>query len=323
MSIRNDCDYLMLSAAVRARENKLLTQKRREQLLEAKDMEASTRILSDCGYGELERADAQSVEKLIDCKRAEMYSFLHTMMGDHAILQYFTLRYDYHNAKVLLKGGEERLLLPLGRISKEKLTDAFARNDFRALPHTFAAAVENARTVLHESKDAHQADLLLDAAMFAEKRELSAESEILKRYCAMEIDLYNFRAAVRLRRMGAETEQIRPLMISGGTVNPNTITATQGSAWEELARGSLLDAVGKEAAKAAAGEGLTAFECACDDALPALLENSRNKAFGEEIVIAYIAACEAEFTAVRTILLGQLSGIPVSELRARLRRAYC
>lgn len=322
MSTRKDCDYLMLSAAVRTRENKALTIKRREQLLETKDIESSARILSECGYGELESADAQGVEKLIGSKRAEMYDFLRMLMSGHEILQYFTLRYDYHNAKVLLKGGEERLLLPLGRIPTEKLEEAFARNDFRTLPHTFASAAESARTKLHESGDAHGADLLLDAAMLEEKRILSGQSEMLRHYCTLEIDLYNFRTAVRLHRMGAETEQIRPLMVSGGAVNPNAISAAQGSAWEELTRGSRLDAVGKEAAKAAARKSLTAFECACDDALSALLDGSRNKAFGEEVVISYIAGCEAEFTAVRTILLGQLAHLPVSEIRTRLRRAY-
>lgn len=67
---------------------------------------------------------------------------------------------------------------------------------------------------------------------------------------------------------------------------------------------------------------MTQFELACDNAVTAYLTNARLIAFGEEPVIAYLAALEGEITTVRMILTGRLAGIAPNVIRERLRDLY-
>ena len=67
---------------------------------------------------------------------------------------------------------------------------------------------------------------------------------------------------------------------------------------------------------------MTKFELACDNAVTAYLIGARMVSFGEEPVIAYLAALEGEITTVRMILTGRLSGIAPDVIRERLRDLY-
>ena len=87
--------------------------------------------------------------------------------------------------------------------------------------------------------------------------------------------------------------------------------------------GSALSAAGELAAATLGGSGsLTAFERACDDALVRYLQRARRTPFGPEVIVGYLSAKEAEFTAVRTILSGKLAGLDAEDIRARLRLSY-
>ena len=43
---------------------------------------------------------------------------------------------------------------------------------------------------------------------------------------------------------------------------------------------------------------------------------------GVEVALGYLAAKEAEWTAVRTVLSGRMAGVPAEALRERLREQY-
>ena len=67
---------------------------------------------------------------------------------------------------------------------------------------------------------------------------------------------------------------------------------------------------------------LTAFEKACDDAVLRAAGAARRVPFGVEVALGYLAAKEAEWTAVRTVLSGRMAGVPAEALRERLREQY-
>ena len=67
---------------------------------------------------------------------------------------------------------------------------------------------------------------------------------------------------------------------------------------------------------------LTEFEKRCDDALNAYLDIARLVPFGEEPVLAYLAALETEYTNLRIILMGRAVGVDADTIRGRLRAGY-
>ena len=64
---------------------------------------------------------------------------------------------------------------------------------------------------------------------------------------------------------------------------------------------------------------LTTFERECDNALQACLAGASLIPFGEEPLLAYLAARETEYTNIRILLLGRSAGLGADVIRARLR----
>lgn len=326
MSHRKDTDYLVISARIRAMENRLLTTERMDRMIEARDAEEAMKVLTECGYPE-----GGSLDETLAQARADVFKDLSSSVPDQRLIQVFQLKYDYHNAKTLVKGkamgvDPERLLLPGGRWSPEKLLEDFRRGDLRDCTAPFRKAVAQAQEVLAEEKDPQKADLVLDKACFAEMTQLANEldSDFLRGYVKLSVDIANLRAIVRVSRMGKEGDFLRQVLLPGGSVSEQALAAARGESLSELFQaGPLAKAAQLGSKLAEPGSGaLTGFEKACDDALTDHLAAARRIPFGEETVIGYLYAKEQEFTAIRAIFAGRAAGLDGDTIRQRLRKTY-
>ena len=138
------------------------------------------------------------------------------------------------------------------------------------------------------------------------------------------MDVANLRTAVRVHRMDKGSDFLSQVLLPGGSVSPRAIAAQRGEELSSLFQTGPLTAaaeLGSKLAQPGAGA-LTAFERECDNALTAYLEAARRVPFGEQAVIGYLYAKEAELTAVRTILAGRRAGLSGERIRERLRETY-
>ncbi len=241
MSKIRDTDYLTISARVRAMENRLVTRERMERMVEARSDDEAVKVLAECGYEELPALTNRGLDELLSAARAALYRELGGAVPDKRLVELFQMKYDYHNAKALVKGAAvgadaDRLLMEGGRWSAAQVKEAFQRDSLREFTGPFRRAVVQARETLNGGND------------------------------------------------------------------------------PQLAAGAALTAPGS-------GE-LTAFERLCDDAVMGYLAQARRIPFGEQAVVGYLYAREAEFTAIRTILSGRMAGLDADTIRERLREAY-
>ena len=100
-----DTDYLAISARVRAMETTLLTAERMERLLEARSDEEVSKLLQDCGYPELDAARPEEMDAALSQAREELLADLSDSAPDPRYIDIFKLKYDYHNAKAILKAA--------------------------------------------------------------------------------------------------------------------------------------------------------------------------------------------------------------------------
>lgn len=325
-----DTDYLALSAALHARQTQLLTRDRRDALIDAPSAADTLRLLAQSGYGEAAAVDAAALEQLLTRARSALFDELSSAVPERRIVDVFRLKYDYHNAKVLLKARKsaqeaQHLLIGCGRYAPAVMEQAFARDDYRDLSPLLREAIGKAAEVLTQSADAQAADLILDRACYAEMCALAKESgsRFLSTYVALNIDAVNLRTTVRAARMGREREFLLSALLDGGTISPSRLAAAQSGTIAALIASGAFSEAGAPAAAAMAGEkSLTAFEKACDNAINSYLSAARRTPFGEEVVIGYLHAKEAELTAVRTIVSGKLAGLAPELIRERLRDTY-
>ena len=325
-------DFLSISARIRVLENRLLTAERMERMIDAKDVNDAAKVLGECGYPELSEVTNSALDAMLAQAQAALFADMGKAVGNEALMDVFRVKYDYHNAKTLVKAealklSQDRLLLGGGRYDPAVLAEDYRREDLRACTDTFREAVGRAREVLGSSGDPQQADFILDRAYFEELSALAkaSGSKFLEGYVATLIDGANLRAAVRSARLDKAGEFLRAVLAPGGVVATGAIAAAKGDELGKVFKNTAFEAAAEAGAAVAVPNGgpLTEFERMCDDAVMAYLAKARQIPFGEQPVIAYLYAREAEATAIRIILTGRMAGIDGATIRQRLRRAYC
>ena len=128
-----DTDYLFVSAYLRAKEPQLLSREKAERML-ASSVQEAARILEGCGY-----ADVLSVglDRALNDRRTAVFDDLEAIAPKDGIVSLFRMRYDYHNAKTIVKAeamGKDPSGLPFYKrvIAGNMLLNFLTRPDFIA-----------------------------------------------------------------------------------------------------------------------------------------------------------------------------------------------
>lgn len=324
-------DYLYLAAYIHSLENRLLTRERTQRMLDAGSVAEAAKVLAECGYPELTQLTPDAIDRVLSTARAELYRQLRGLAPDPGILDVFCLKYDYHNAKVLIKAeaagvDPAPMMIDAGRWPAIRLREGYAQQDMHNATDIYMQAVSKARETLAHSGDPQAADLVLDKACYAELLAVAQQVNcpFLVEQVQLSIDAANLRSAVRAHRMGRDAGFIRQVLMPGGTVRVEALAVAAGDA-ESLTRlyaGGPLAKAAQAGADALSGGPLTTFERFCDDAEMAHAARARRQALGVEPMIGYLYAKDAEFTAIRIILTGRLAGLATETIRERLRECY-
>ncbi len=322
--------YLCVSAMLRAREPKLLSMEKAERMLDAASYEDAAKILTDCGYPDLSQMKADEVEQTLAERRSAIFDELGKLCPDRELVDLFKLKYDYHNAKAIIKAEAmgtdcRRLLSDAGRIPGQKLLEIYNEDKRILLPEKLADAMRDAKATLARTANPQLSDFVLDRAYFGEVRAMADKvgSPFLKGYAQILVDTANLKSAVRTLRMGKNQDFLAAVLIEGGNVGTQRITAAgDKDSLAALYGRSRLEKAASLGADALAGGSMTEFERACDNAVNAYLRDAKLVPYGCEPVAAYLAAVEGEIQAVRMILTGRLAGVRPQVIRERLRDLY-
>lgn len=326
-----DRDYLFLSSLLRAREANMLTGERLEQMLSAGTFAEAAKLLAEAGWPDLSELDRSGVDAALTERREAIFAELARLAPQSEVVDLFRVRYDYHNAKTIIKGegaGVEagHLISGAGRVERERLEQAFTENDYRFVPGVLGHAMQDAKSILARTGNPQLADFILDRACYAEMRSAAdaLECRFASDYVTLLIDGANLRTGVRCARMQKDQEFVKSALISGGSVSverlAQSVSAGEGvtglfasTAYKDAA------ALGSEAIR---GGRMTEFELECDNTVNRFLSDARRMSFGPEAVVGYLAAEENNITAVRMVLTGLLAGIDPARLKERLRDSY-
>ena len=321
-------DYLFLSSMLRAREPKMLSRDKAERMLDAPSYGECAKLLTDCGYEDMSQLSASEIDRALSRYRAEIFRELSLQAPAKDLVDLFRVKYDYHNAKAMLKAeatGSEPLpvMSASGRVSPETMLAAYREERLHELPAPLARAIAEGRELLARTANPQLADFAMDRATFEELRALSAEKgDFVKGYVSILADSTNLKSAVRTARLGKNADFLRLALVPGGKLDADRFASAGGEGLAALFNGSALAEAASLGAAAAEGGSMTAFERACDNAVMSYLRGAKLVSFGEEAVLAYLAAVENEITAVRMILTGRLAGIAPQTIRERLRDLY-
>lgn len=312
---------------IAARTPRLLNNEKAERMLDAPSFEDAAKLLTDCGYPDMSQMNASEVEECLAEHRDAIFTELGKYSPDARLVDVFKLKYDYHNAKTIIKAeamntDAKRLLSDSGRIPGKKLLELYNEEKRLEMPEKLADALEEAKSLLARTGNPQLADFVLDKAYFDEiKADAAAlESPFLKGYAEVLIDSTNLKSAVRSLRMGKNPDFIRDVLIPGGNIGVDRIAnVSDKDSLAALYAHSVLESAGALGGEALDGGSMTQFELACDNAVNSYLKGAKLICYGCEPILSYMAAVESEITAIRMILTGRLAGIAPQVIRERMR----
>lgn len=327
MSKVKDKDYLALTAMLRAREAKMLDRDRMERMLSA-GFADSAKLLTDCGYEDMSAMHASEIDIALGEHKKKIYEELTRMCPETELTDVFRLKYDYHNAKALVKASRlgssaGHILSDAGRVPADRLREALEEGTFSGIPAKLAKAMEDAQLALAKTGNSQAAEFIMDRAYHKELEAIADAqgSQYLKGYVKILIDAANLGSAVRMMRMNKSADFMMTALFDGGSVSADAVceAAAGGDALAELFRATPLAEAAMLGAEAMRGGSITRFELACDNAVTSYLGKAKLVSFGAEAVVCYLARLESEITAIRMILTGKLAGIDPAVIRERLR----
>ena len=131
MSKIRDNDYLCISAMLRGKEAHMIGADAFARMAEAENAQAAAKIAEEYGYTDLDLSTPQTVDASLGRIRAAVYEDLTGILPQRALLDLFRLKYDYHNAKILVKNASRDqdvsgMLSPEGRLSIDEIKELFA-----------------------------------------------------------------------------------------------------------------------------------------------------------------------------------------------------
>ena len=186
---------------LRAREPKLLNDEKAARMLDAASFEDAAKILTDCGYPDMSRFAAAEVEQTLAEHRAEVFDELARLSPDKELVDVFKLKYDYHNAKAIIKAeavntDAKHLLSDAGRVPGEKLMELYNEERYSQLPPVLGKAMAEAKALLARTANPQLSDFVLDKAYFAELNAMaeSLNSDFLRGYAKTLADSANLSA---------------------------------------------------------------------------------------------------------------------------------
>lgn len=331
----NRMDFSQAVIRIKVLEKRLLSRGRLERMVDAKDTDEVFKILGETEYqqhlGNVERAE--DYEKILSAELKRVYALMNELTGEKIIAELISLKYDYHNLKVLVKekvSGKPmaHLYMPYGTQDVGKLRSAVLQGDFSELDERIANALTETLNDYEKNTDPQRIDIILDRAYFGHLMALVEETEIpmFMDYVKNQVDFVNIRTLVRVKKMDKDIRFLEEVLLEGGSIPRETILYSINDSLDTIMaklRNEKLSRPILEGLESFRKTGrLSDFEKIIDNSMMALNEPSKNIIFGPEPLFSYLFAKEAEIKALRIIMVSKINKLSPETIRERLRDLY-
>ncbi|HHU68888.1 MAG TPA: V-type ATP synthase subunit C [Thermoanaerobacterales bacterium] len=327
--------YLYAVGRVKALETKLLSKSTFERMLEAPTAQDALKVLGETDYG-ISFGDAESVydfEKIIYSNLKKTYKVVDESTKNPLFTRMSTLKYDFHNLKVLIKGeylGDDYqgITMDLGNVSIEKIARAVRDMDYKDLPVVLKQAAEEAVVDFELQKDPQRIDIILDKHLFKAIYQMALETghAFALEIAQTEIDLININIFVRCRRMGRDVRFLETALLDNGILEKSLFIESYNEPLSAFTEKLFMGRYGEIAAEGIQSledtNSTTILERMMDDFLLNKSKKGKYATSGVEPIIGYIKAKENEGKIIRTIMVGKINNVPADKIRERLRDVY-
>ena len=244
-----------------------------------------------------------------------------------------SLKYDYHNAKVLLKAkvlGKDlsSMLIKLGNLDLQEIKRKIDSDNFKSLNGILGKGIQEAMKVFEETKDPQKIDIIIDKYMYEELVEInkSLNYKFIDNLVKAMIDSTNIRTLLRIKKQNKGRSFAEEVIFNGGAIDSNKLVLLLNESPENIMsrlQTTIYSSLIKEGLEGyIATDSASLLEKLSDNYIMQLMKDSKLVTFGPERLLSYIYAKETEIKVIRIIMVGKLNNIAEEVIRERLRDIY-
>lgn len=327
--------YIQAVSRIRVLETKLLDKARIDRLINSSSGNEAFKILQETEYGmlmsNLKRSEEYEVILSEELKR--LYALMYEVSPEASVVDIMSIRYDYHNLKVLLKAkflniNLDHLLVPVGIVNTEILKKCIWDNDYRDLNKYMREACEIIENAFKAQDDPQKIDIVVDSFMYKDmvSKSSNLDNKFVIDYIKINIDLINIKTMLRVKKQKKDREFLKEVLICGGKIDIDVFVNYLNDSVENFANKlsytdyyNILKLGIEEYSK---NGKLNLFEKLSDNFIMNYVKNSKYISFGPEPLMTFIFAKETEIKAIRIIMVGKLNNVSPEVIRERLRDIY-
>jgi len=331
----NRMDFNQAVMRIKVLEKRLLAKSRLERMVEASDINEVIKILGETEYQYSLGLATTPVEyeKILSGEMRRVYRLMDELTGEQDIKKLLSLKYDYHNLKVLLKekflGTDlSRLYISYGSEDFSKVKNAYLSENFEGIDEKMVEALKAATEDFELTRDPQRIDIMIDRYYFEHLLQLAKSTEIplFEEYVRDTIDFTNIRTLIRVKKMDKDQNFLDQVILDGGYLSKEKIYFALKSSLEEIMETFKDERIGKDLVKGIEAfkktGNLNDYEKIMDNSLMKLHEPSKTTIFGPEPLFSYLYAKEAEIKALRIIMVSKMNQLSPETIRERLRDLY-
>lgn len=328
-------DYAQAVSRIRVLETRLLDKAKLDRMIDSSSPDDALKILLESEYsnssGSVKRSE--DYEILLSEEMKKLYTLMYKVSPEPLIIDIISLKYDYHNIKVLLKGkalGKDLsyLLVPIGTVGADNLKKYVSEEDYTDLNPIMREALERAEKSFKENNDPQMIDIILDSALYKDmlKKAETLKEEYITGLIRKTADLNNIKTVFRVKKQNKGREFLSEVIIDGGFIDKdvymNSLNDTTQNFVNKLSYTDYVNILKPGAEEFDKTGKLNMLEKLSDNFIMDYIKKAKYISFGPEPVIAYIYAKESEIKAVRIIMVGKLNNVSHEIIRERLRDIY-
>ena len=324
--------FIQSSTRLRVMEKELLKSENFIRISETEPLEDALRSLSDTVYNKYinKLSSPTEYEYILKEELTSFYDELFDISPSKIPVKLLTLKYFYHNLKVLIKediGKKDLkdLYMNIGDFDLKEYKDALLKGSKK---NKYFELITRVEELYEEKKDPQLIDIYLDNAYFTELLELAKESKVdlFIKYAKNLIDFTNIRTLLRAKKQEKDVEFLRQIIIEGGNVRKETyldLLNREVSSDTDVFKKLEIYKYIKEALDSFKERGnLSDFEREMDNYFIDLIKDVKYITYGPEVIFANVLAKEMEIKNLRIILVSKLNGLDSEFIREKLRDTY-
>ncbi|SEN46815.1 V/A-type H+-transporting ATPase subunit C [Amphibacillus marinus] len=331
-----DTQYKGVNTLLRVYETKLLTREDYEKMLRAESLQEALEVLksTDYHFDDQEILLNKDFDSFLLYRLRMIYEELYEVTPNSEVVQIFSLRYSYHNAKVLLKQrftdlSLEHLLIPIGKYPVTTIKNLVNTQQSAELNPIMIEAVNEAIADFETYGRVEAADVFMDTYYYKHMRAITdrLKNETITRVADVLIDLDNLSTVVRSINQNKSRSFLHTVLSSSGSIPKQAIINLADQGAVSILNELYLEKPYADKLQAVLSDSKDTInpmllDKVIDEIVHELMEEGKYQPFGPMPVMAFMFAIEKEITNIRLILVGKDNQINEDTLRERMRPIY-